>query len=344
MSRLRLMALVLAALVVAVATASAQEPAASPLVAIDPGHGDRDVGAVGELPEGTQTGMPERRRGAALVIYEKDVNLDVAVRLDAWLRAKGYRTLLTRTQDLAGGDRPYTTVRADLAARVAVANQAGATHFVSIHANALAKTSTGTETYRFYSSSGQATSLAQVIQEEMVRQVGLPDRGVKRAGFYVLKYTSMPAVLVETGFLSNPAEALVLADPAVRQRMAEAIGTGVVRHLAAEPVTTPPTSGTTAPPATPTTPPPIRYWVTAGRFTTTKAAKRRAAQIRRQGLEAIVRRRYARVANRRLAFVVTGQFAYLENARRMRQVVRDLGLPGRVESAAAPAQATARRG
>ena len=53
------------------------------------------------------------------VLLEKDVNLDIGLRLDAWLRARGGRTLLTRTQDLAGGDRPYTTEGADLKATLA---------------------------------------------------------------------------------------------------------------------------------------------------------------------------------------------------------------------------------
>jgi N-acetylmuramoyl-L-alanine amidase len=331
-----LAAAALAALLALAGAASAQEPDAGRLVAIDPGHGGADSGAVGTLEEGTQTGLPERRRGARLALFEKDVNLDVAQRLDAWLRARGYKTLMTRTQDLAGGDRPYRTVKADLAARVALANQAQATIFVSIHANSLSKRSTGTETYHFYSASGPAKALAQRIHEDFVSRIGLPDRGVKRAGFYVLKYTSMPAVLVETGFLSNPGEATVLASPEVRQRMAEAIGNGIVRHLASEPAA----GGERTAGAEP---PPIRYWVTAGRFTSVKVARRRAKAVRRAGLEAVIVRRYSAKLDRKINHVVSGRFAYLSNARRMRTVLRDLGLPGRVGSAVAPTRAASGR-
>ena len=61
----------------------------------------------------------------------------------------------------------------------------------------------------------------------MVASLGLPDRGVKSAGFYVLRHSVMPAILTEGAFLTNPNEALLLADPAVRQRIAEAVGRGV---------------------------------------------------------------------------------------------------------------------
>ena len=214
--------------------------AALPFVAIDPGHGGGDTGAVGTLPPGTPTGMTPRvdARGQT-VLYEKDLNLDIAVRLDGYLRGRGARTLLTRTQDLAGGDRPYTTTTADLSARVDIANEAGVELFVSVHNNALAATTSGTETFHYYYSSTAARTLAQDVQAEVVAALGLPDRGVKSAGFYVLRHTRMPAVLVEGGFLTNPSEALLLADPNTRQRIADAVGRGVERY-AARAVATPP--------------------------------------------------------------------------------------------------------
>jgi len=232
MSRPRTCAL-LAAVLAAVLVAAAPAAAALPFVAVDPGHGGSDAGAVGTLPAGTPTGLaPRTDAQGRTAIYEKDVNLDVALRLDAWLRSRGARTIMTRTGDLAGGDQPYTTVGADLKARVDIANEAGAELFVSVHNNALSATSSGTETYHFYYSSAAARVLAQAIQSEVVAALALPDRGVKSAGFYVLRHTVMPAVLVEGAFLSNPSEALLLADPAVRQRIADAIGRGVERFSA----------------------------------------------------------------------------------------------------------------
>lgn len=219
--------------------------AAAPYVAIDPGHGGGDTGATGILPAGTPTGLPPRTDAQGrTVIYEKDVNLDIAVRLDAYLRARGARTILTRTKDLAGGDQPYTTVTADLKARTDIANEAGVDLFVSIHNNSLNATSSGTETYHFYYASPASRTLAQDIQHELVASLRLPDRGVRTAGFYVLRNTRMPAVLVEGAFLSNPSEALLLADQVFRQRFAEAVGRGIEAFSA---------SGVAAPPALPPT-------------------------------------------------------------------------------------------
>ncbi len=207
--------------------------AALPYVAIDPGHGGGDTGAVGYLPAGTVTGLtPRVDAQGRTVLYEKDINLDIALRLDAWLRAQGGRTLLTRTQDLAGGDRPSTTTGADLKARTDLANAAKVDLFVSIHNNALSTTTSGTETFHYYYSSPAARLLATAVQTELVAALGLPDRGVKTAGFYVLRNSEMPAILVEGGFLTNPTEALFLADPAVRQRIAEAVGRGIAAYSA----------------------------------------------------------------------------------------------------------------
>lgn len=222
----------LVAFLMVVAGASAQGRA--PLIAIDPGHGDRDTGAVGLLAPGTVTGLPERLndRGQA-VMYEKDVNLDLALRLDALLRAQGLRTVLTRTRDLAGADRPYTTTGADLKARTDLANEVGADLFISIHNNAIGSPAiSGTETFHYYYSSETARRLAREIQAEMLAVLKLPDRGVKEAGFYVLRHTSMPAVLLEGAFLTNAADLALLADPVVRQALAEGVARGLRRFLA----------------------------------------------------------------------------------------------------------------
>ena len=299
----------------------------SALIVIDPGHGGGDPGAVGRLPDGFPTGLPERLRRGRTVIFEKDVNLDVAQRLDGWLRGRGYLTLMTRTQDLAGGDVPYTNVGADLSARVNIANTARADLFISIHANALSSKSTGTETFRFYSSTGTANRLARSVHRQVVDRLQLPDRGVKTAGFYVLRNTKMPAILVESAFLSNPNEAELLAQPGVRQQIADAIGTGVALHLANEP-------GTLRP----------RYWVTAGRFRTKKLADRRVLQAKRAGFEeATVRGR--RLKNRRVAFHArVGEFVTLAEAKARRAEVRSAGFPGKITSARPTVKRPASRG
>ena len=133
----------------AIGAASAASALGLPLVAIDPGHGGADSGAVGSLPAGTVTGLTPRADAAGNpLIFEKDVNLDVGQRLSAFLQANGVPTLMTRNTDSAGGDVPYVSEGADLKARTDLANAQAAQLFVSIHQNsAFSALATGTETY-----------------------------------------------------------------------------------------------------------------------------------------------------------------------------------------------------
>lgn len=320
----------LIALAAAALAAPAVASAALPLVAVDPGHGGKDTGAVGVLPAGTQTGLPPRSDATGrTMLYEKDVTLDVANRLNAWLRARGYPTVMTRTTDSAGGDVPFTTVGADLSARTRIANQAGAQLFVSIHENSLGTTSSGTETYHFYYASAAARALAVSVHQAVVLRLGLPDRGIRQAGFYVLKNTVMPAILVEGAFVSNPDEALYLAQPTTRQALAEGIGSGVASFVAGGGVVPgPPVYG-----APVTRPLVIRYRVTAGAFRSRADALRRMKRVRAAGFDAVVRSRYSPRVRRSLWWVVSGQFVYLSNAQAQRVAISAAGFPARIGSA-----------
>src|SRR5262249_52666393 len=96
--------LALAAALAALGLAAPAGALSRPAVAIDPGHGGKDSGAKGVLPPGTFTGLtPRFDRDGRTMIYEKDVTLDIALRLNGWLKARGFPTLMTRTKDLAGG-------------------------------------------------------------------------------------------------------------------------------------------------------------------------------------------------------------------------------------------------
>jgi N-acetylmuramoyl-L-alanine amidase len=203
----------------------------APLVAIDPGHGGADSGAVGALPAGTVTALtPRADQYGSPQIFEKDVNLDIAQRLNGFLVARGFPTLMTRNTDNAGGDVPYTTEGADLKARTDLANAQGAALFVSIHQNSAPGAASGTETYVHTTAGAAPRALATAIQQALVARLMLTDRGVKTANFYVLRNSAMPAVLVEGAFISNPADALMLANPDVRQAMAEGIGQGILAY------------------------------------------------------------------------------------------------------------------
>lgn len=173
------------------------------LVVIDPGHGGADVGAVGIGD-----------------IHEADIVLAISQQVATLLQQQGIQTLLTRNTD----------VEIDLEPRVQMAEQANATLFVSIHANSMGMDRpdiNGAETY--YYSSGEA--LAEVIQNSVVNGSGLQDRGVRQARFYVLKKTSMPAVLVETGFVTGSEDAPRLANPRFQTQMAKAIAQGILQYL-----------------------------------------------------------------------------------------------------------------
>jgi len=213
-------------------------------IVLDPGHGGKDPGASGE--------------GG---IREKDVVLEISRLVKGLLEVKGYRVVLTREGDA------FIPLRR----RTGIANRSGADIFVSIHANAaLNDLARGTETFYYARATDSlARRLARLEnavfqkgrgdggigngagegsddkQSRLVKSVRLagkiqkslaavspgPDRGVKAAEFYVLKYTRMPSVLVETGFISNHHEGNLLNDLEYRRKLAGAIARGIDDYL-----------------------------------------------------------------------------------------------------------------
>jgi N-acetylmuramoyl-L-alanine amidase len=172
-------------------------------VVIDPGHGGSDPGAVGI--------------GG---LQEKKVVLAIAEQVASYLEQQGVQVIMTRSDDSD----------VELEPRVQIAEQANASLFVSIHANAISLDRpevNGIETYYF--SSGE--QLAQVIQDSIVRETNMNDKGIRQARFYVLRRTSMPAVLIETGFVTGSEDAARLADEGFRNQMARAIAQGILQYV-----------------------------------------------------------------------------------------------------------------
>ena len=168
-------------------------------VIIDAGHGGRDLGA------------------ADSYVYEKHVNLDVARRLERSLMEAGFKTVMTRTTD------EFIA----LSERSSHANRYRNAVFVSVHFNSAYRTSAvGIET--FYRSSG-SEKFAKCVQNELIKNMGSTDRGVKTANFSVLRYTKHPAILVEGGFVSNKAERSKMLDPQFRQVVADSIARGIIQ-------------------------------------------------------------------------------------------------------------------
>jgi N-acetylmuramoyl-L-alanine amidase len=197
-------------------------------VVIDAGHGGSDNGAVS-----ARGGM------------EKNYTIDTAFRLESILRGAGLKTVLTRRND----------VFVDLYERAHIASLYPDYCFVSIHYNSATPEARGLETYCL-SPRGAASSssayltradiyklpgndedaqnilLASMVHSEIIRlNPGdqTSDRGVKRARFVVIKQNTLPAILVEGGFVSNRMEAARVNQPDYRQRLAEAIARGVLR-------------------------------------------------------------------------------------------------------------------
>ena len=238
--------------VVRLASATPVAPLAAPrtgaLVVLDPGHGGEDQGAKGPGNE-----------------LEKDITIAVARATAAHLQAAGVTARLTREGDEA----------VSLTDRTALANRLQASVFVSIHANAsLARGAHGAETYymRADASDPQAAQaaarenssappdtvqlilwdlahvanlnnsarLARAIQEKLNALQGIKDRGIRQAPFVVLTGATMPASLVEVGFLSNADEAARLAAHDVQDQIATALAEAIVDFLRApEPETAP---------------------------------------------------------------------------------------------------------
>jgi hypothetical protein len=121
-------------------------------------------------------------------------------------------------------------VGADLKARTDAANARPAEIFVSIHQNSASSAASGTETYVKLGAPEPTQLLAATVQRSLVACLGLTDRGVRERSFHVVRNTTMPAVLVEGGFLSSTVDVALLAQPDFRQKMAEAIGGAVYQY------------------------------------------------------------------------------------------------------------------
>jgi len=175
-------------------------------IVIDPGHGGSDPGAL--------TSFSNSR--------EKDLNLDIALRVRDLLESKEQTVFMTREGDY------YVS----LAERAEITNRLLPMFFVSIHNNAFeTEEMHGAMTFH-YEGSRQGRILAGFIQRRIVTQCGAQDKGVRTANFFVLRETIVPAVLVECGFMTNPDEEAKLRDPNYRRTMAMAIANGILDYCA----------------------------------------------------------------------------------------------------------------
>jgi N-acetylmuramoyl-L-alanine amidase len=186
-------------------------------IVIDPGHGGKSLGAVG--------------RDKNSVVYEKDINLAIAKRVQALLVKEKATVTMTREDD--------STV--DLYDRPKLANEKGADFFISIHCDSTPKpnSASGTTTY-YHASDPDGRALAQAIQKHVAAVTGLPNRGAQtdtaiyQSGFAVLRRSEMPAVLIEVAYINNDKDRAKLKDPKFQQKVAEAIVAGLKAYIEGE--------------------------------------------------------------------------------------------------------------
>lgn len=184
------------------------------VIVLDPGHGGVDSGA--------------KYHG----LIEKDITLAIALKLAATLRTNGATVVFTRETDVDYYTRGKGGKRSDLVRRVEIIERAEAAVFVSIHTNAIRGGRwSGAEVY-YNPKLAENRLLAETVQQALRDFPPGNKRQAKQdSDIIVLKDTSVPGVLVEVGFLSNPREAAMLADDAYQEKLALQIARALAYHF-----------------------------------------------------------------------------------------------------------------
>ena len=189
-------------------------------IIIDPGHGGFDGGA-----------------GAADGTLEKDVNLEISLKLRDILKVSGFDAVMTRTDDTGTEDDSNESIsvrkRSDLKNRLKLMSDNGDAIYVSIHLNKFT-TSAASGTQVFYTPNfDSARLLGECIQKSVVENLQPENRRVIKRGTdstYLLKNAKIPAVIVECGFLSNNRDLENLKDPAYQSKLALCIAAGIMEY------------------------------------------------------------------------------------------------------------------
>ncbi|MBO6304860.1 MAG: N-acetylmuramoyl-L-alanine amidase [Selenomonadaceae bacterium] len=182
------------------------------IIAIDPGHGGSDAGAIG--PTGAM---------------EKNVTLDICLELKKILEDDGATVVMTRESDVeVSPKKSKATDVEELQARVDIANESKADIFLSIHMDSFTnRTARGTTGYYFGAGGSTSRSLADKVRANIVDQLGTMSRGTQTCNFYVVKHTDMPATLIEVAFISYPDEEKLLTSKEGVRKAATAIADGI---------------------------------------------------------------------------------------------------------------------
>lgn len=190
---------------------------ANKVIVVDPGHGGRDPGKIG-----------------ASGVAEKEINLEVSKRLATVLSQMGAVVTLTRDTDIDLSDDSasgwHGKKRQDLSRRVAMANDRNADLYISIHCNAYpGQREHGAQVFS-HPQSSESKVLAESIQKSMTDILKNTTRKAKQVDYFAIRKTKMPAVIVEIGFITNPAEEKLLQDPLYQSKVAYSIAAGIIQY------------------------------------------------------------------------------------------------------------------
>lgn len=188
-----------------------------PVIILDAGHGGYDPGKVGVSG-----------------VLEKDVNLVITQKTRYYLEQENYEVILTRSKDIdLAGENTGSKKSADLQKRVEIMNVSGPAIVISIHQNSFTDPNVRGAQVFYYDGSEHGKKLADSIQSAIKETIGDENRRVPKANssYYLLKKVEAPIVIVECGFLSNPAEELLLTEESYQDKMAKGITKGIKDYL-----------------------------------------------------------------------------------------------------------------
>lgn len=176
-----------------------------PIIIIDPGHGGKDVGTIADK------------------IYEKDINLAIAKQVKKLLNDKKINVIMTRDSDNS----------LSLEERASIANKSNGNYFISIHCNFYEGDSSicGIEFYYHPHAVGGKSENLATSMSSAADEAKLFNRGLKTEDFHVLRETTLPAVLIETGYLSNKQDCKNLLNKKYQKKIAECIVEGILMEL-----------------------------------------------------------------------------------------------------------------
>lgn len=189
-------------------------------VAIDPGHGGWDPGKVGV------TG-----------VLEKDINLQIALKLKVFLEKNDINVLMTRDSDVGLHTEGASSKKSsDMRNRVDTINNSDAIIAVSIHQNSFTQESIKGAQVFYYTMSDDGKDFAEIMQNKLKETIadGNKRQAKSNDSYYMLKKTNCPLVIVECGYLSNYAESKLLVEDEYQEKVAWAIHLGILEYVNAK--------------------------------------------------------------------------------------------------------------